>query len=365
MSLSEIAQVLVRRGVITRDSAIEAEQRRNLYGGGLDTALLELQASDEETLTTHLAEIIGIPLAPVATLTLPADTAARGWMDAATAQRLGAVPRAKQDDSLDVLVRPDHDHDALVRWAEPRALLVEPSLVCEVRFRVALHALYDIPIPPRHLALLAKLVGTANARTVAGDRAHSGKRTPTPLVTGADPTEAYLAAARLGDVTARRSALRHLSRRLRDPRVVALRHTLEQKAAGKDAIAACGALRALSDLRDKNAVPVIIELLESENEGVAATAQAALVALTCEDFGRKPKRWLEWWGKMGSQTRVEWLLEGLGHRTPELRLLAANELYEISGKYFGYHYDLPERDREEARQRWIAWWQNQRGAIPG
>ena len=86
MSLSEIAQALVRRGVITRDSAIEAEQRRNLYGGGLDTALLELQASDEETLTTHLAEIIGIPLAPVATLTLPADTAARGWMDAATAQ---------------------------------------------------------------------------------------------------------------------------------------------------------------------------------------------------------------------------------------------------------------------------------------
>jgi hypothetical protein len=49
-----------------------------------------------------------------------------------------------------------------------------------------------------------------------------------------------------------------------------------------------------------------------------------------------------------------------GHRNPELRLLASNELYEISGEYFGYHYDLPERDREEARQRWIAWWQSKK-----
>lgn len=354
MPLSEIAQALVRRGVVTREAAVEAERRKKIYGGGLDTTLLELRATDEETLTSHLAEILGIPAAPSSRVDDTPDPAAREWIDDATARRLGAVPMAKRNDALDVLVRPDHDHDMLVAWAAERALLIEPMLITEVRFRGLLCTLYDIPVPPRYLALLARLVGTANARAVAGDRA---RRTSTPTRGGVDEVETLLIAARLGDAQSRRSALRLLARRLDDPRVVAFRHALEKKAAVNDG-AAAGALRAIAELRDKNAVPAVAELLETGNEEVAAAAQAALVALTCEDLGRKPKRWLEWWEKMGSRTRVEWLLDGLAHRTPELRLAASNELYEISGEYFGYHYDLPERDREEARQRWIAWWQN-------
>jgi HEAT repeat protein len=356
MPLSEIAQALVRRGVITRDAAVEAERRKKIYGGGLDTVLLELRATDEETLTSHLAEILGIPAAPSSRVEKEPEPAAKKWIDDATAQRLGAVPMAKRNDALDVLVRPDHDHDMLVAWAAERALLIEPMLITEVRFRGLLRTLYDIPVPPRYLALLARLVGTANARALAGDRARVGGRTST-TGSGVDEVETLLIAARLGDAQSRRSALRLLARRLDDPRVIAFRHALEKKAAGNDG-AATGALRAIAELRDKTAVPAVVELLETGNEEVAAAAQAALVALTCEDLGRKTKRWLEWWEKMGSRTRLEWLLDGLAHRTPELRLAASNELYEISGEYFGYHYDLPERDREEARQRWIAWWQN-------
>ena len=358
MPLSEIAQALVRRGVITRDAAIEAEQRKKLYGGGLDTALLELRATDEETLTGHLAEIIGIPLASPRMIASMADRAATAWMDSATAQKLGAAPRAKQGDVLDVWVRPEHDHDALVAWAERRSLLIEPALVCEVRFRAHVHALYNIPMPPRYLSLLVRLVGTENARAVVGDSARSDMRTPTPAVAGVDPVETLLAAARLGDVVSRKTALRRLSRRVHDPRVVAFRHALEKKSAKGDATVAAGALHALAELRDKNAVPAIAEALESPHPDIVAAAHAALVALTCEDLGRKSKRWLDWWTKMGGLSRIEWLLEALTHRDPELRLLASTELYEISGEYFGYHYDLPERDREEARQRWIAWWQS-------
>jgi hypothetical protein len=357
MPLSEIAQALVRRGVITRDAATEAEQRRKLYGGGLDTALLELRASDEETLTSHLAEIIGIPLAPPLVLSSFPDRSTSAWMDGATAQKVGAAPRAKQGDVLDVLVRPEHDHDALVAWAEKRSLLIEPALVCEVRFRVHVRALYDVPMPPRYLSLLAKLVGTEGARAAVGDSARD-MRTPTPVMVGMDPVETLLAAARLGDAKARRTALRRLSRRVHDPRVIAFRRALEMKAAQGDPTNAEGALRALAELRDKNAVPVIAEILETATPAIAVAAHAALVALSCEDAGMKSKRWLDWWAKMGSLSRVEWLLEALAHRNPELRLLASNELYEISGEYFGYHYDLPERDREEARQRWIAWWQS-------
>ena len=124
MPLSEIALALVRRGVITRAAAIEAEQRKKLYGGGLDTALLELRASDEETLTSQLAEIIGIPLASPQVLQAAPDRGARIWLDASTAQRMGAVPRAKQADVLYMLVRPEHDHDAMVKWSAEHAVLV-------------------------------------------------------------------------------------------------------------------------------------------------------------------------------------------------------------------------------------------------
>ena len=357
MPLSEIALALVRRGVITRAAAIEAEQRKKLYGGGLDTALLELRASDEETLTSQLAEIIGIPLASPQVLQAAPDRGARIWLDASTAQRMGAVPRAKQADVLYMLVRPEHDHDAMVKWSAEHAVLVEPALVCEVRFRAHAAAIYDLPIPPRDLALLARLVGTSAARALTGDRGRSDLRTPTPVAPGVDPVETLLVAARLGEAAERQSALRRLSRRLQDPRVVAFRHTLQKKAGGSDITAACGALRALAELRDKNAVPAIAELLETDSPEVADAAHAALVQLTCDDLGSKAKRWLDAWNRMSGRSRVEWLLEALAHRNPELRLQASSELYEISGEYFGYHYDLPERDREEARQRWIAWWQ--------
>jgi hypothetical protein len=357
MPLSDVAQTLVRRGVITRASAIEAERRKKLYGGGLDTALLELQAVDEETLISHLAEIIGIPLAPPLVLAEAPNPAAQAWMDSATAQRLGVLPRAKQDDVLDVLVRPDHDHDALVAWAEKRAVLVEPVLVCEIRFRGMLHALYGIPVAPRYLALLARLAGTEKARAVASSRNAAAMQSPPPATEPVDRIDTLISAARLGDPPARKVAQRRLAHYVHDHRVIAFRHSLLQKARQAEPAIAASALAALAEMRDKNAVPDLAEILEAGDPEVAAAAHDALVALTCEDLGMRPKRWLEWWAKMGSRPRVEWLLEGLAHRAPEIRLLAVSDLHELSHEYFGYHHDLPERDREEARQRWIAWWQ--------
>ena len=29
----------------------------------------------------------------------------------------------------------------------------------------------------------------------------------------------------------------------------------------------------------------------------------------------------------------------------------------LTSESFGYHFDLPKREREEARQRWVDWWQ--------
>jgi hypothetical protein len=39
-------------------------------------------------------------------------------------------------------------------------------------------------------------------------------------------------------------------------------------------------------------------------------------------------------------------------------MTAAAELRKKTGQYFGYHYDLPKREREEARERWLTWWRS-------
>ena len=51
------------------------------------------------------------------------------------------------------------------------------------------------------------------------------------------------------------------------------------------------------------------------------------------------------------------MLEGLAHKAPEVRLSASEELKRLTSEYFGYHFDLPKREREEARRKWIAWWE--------
>jgi Type II secretion system (T2SS), protein E, N-terminal domain len=119
------------------------------------------------------------------------------------------------------------------------------------------------------------------------------------------------------------------------------------------------AAAALSELADVHAIP---ELLELHTRGGEATAIAsrALVRLTTQDFGDSSRKWRHWWDKNRRRNRIEWLLEGLAHKDPELRRSAAEDLRKATGEYFGYHHDLPRREREQARQRWLDWW-NQTG----
>src|SRR5262249_4991028 len=87
------------------------------------------------------------------------------------------------------------------------------------------------------------------------------------------------------------------------------------------------------------------------------TAHRALVVMTKQDFARSRWRWRAWWDKNRDRHRIEWMLEGLGHKAPEVRLSASEELKRLTHEYFGYHFDLPKREREEARKKWLTWWE--------
>jgi hypothetical protein len=98
-------------------------------------------------------------------------------------------------------------------------------------------------------------------------------------------------------------------------------------------------------------------LIKSLNGVLAKEAHAALVTLARQDFGKGARGWQSWWDKAQHRSRTDWLFEALGHKRSDLRLAASEELHAMTGAYFGYHFDLPERDREEARRRWSHWWQ--------
>lgn len=353
MPSHETLQALVRRGILDKQAAAAALSRQHVYGGSIDTVLLEQAAVGEHILMEELAQIVGIPLlAPSLTPQLVPINPLPFTVE--MANRMGAVPLAEYDDALHVALHPEHSHDLLITWAAEKHVLVEPFLVTELRFRLFLHKIYNEPISPRYLTLLARLSGPKQARL----ESLRMPRKALPQVP-VDPIETWLCAARLGDENARHHALQFLTQHLTDPRVSAYRRSLIRKATGSDPMNAIGAIQALSELRDGGSVDSLVALLDNPTQGIARAALSALRTITCEDFGFKPKRWMTWWEAMRKKHRVEWLIRGLAHREPELRLLASYELHELCGEYFGYHFDLPEPERELARQRFLDWWQEE------
>ena len=121
------------------------------------------------------------------------------------------------------------------------------------------------------------------------------------------------------------------------------------------------AAHALAVLADVRAIP---ELLDVHGRGgeAAAIVGRALIGLTKQDFGISNKKWRQWWDKNRRKSRIEWLLEGLGHRDAEVRRTSIEYLRKATGEYFGFHHDLPKKEREVARQRWLDWW-NQTGQL--
>ena len=120
----------------------------------------------------------------------------------------------------------------------------------------------------------------------------------------------------------------------------------ETVAAATDALVVLGDVEAIGDL---------IAGLERSDRG-ADHARRALVALTAQDFGTSERKWRKWWEANKRRHRIEWLIEGLGHKEDAIREGAIKDLRRLTGEYFGYHHDLPRKEREAAAERWAVWW---------
>jgi hypothetical protein len=355
MTMPPLASLLVGSGAVTRDKIIEAQRRRTIYGGTLDTVLLEMGAVDERTLTSHLAEATGLPAPLPERLRRPDHEAGRA-MSAADARRLSAAPFGRAEGVLELALHPEADADAIVAWADTTGLAVACFVVLEVRFRELMAVLYGDAVSPRHVSVLARLMGAVGARQRSG---------PVPQVT--PPPRPLVDTMALGPRPKPAPTPPPIIPRFEpepepEPDIEIVEEApgpgpaegMLQAAASSDLTRARAAFAALAERREVRAVPILIRGLGGK---LAKEAHAALVTLARQDFGKGARGWQSWWDKAQHRSRTEWLFEALGHRRSDLRLAASEELQAMTGTYFGYHFDLPERDREEARRRWAHWWQ--------
>ena len=117
------------------------------------------------------------------------------------------------------------------------------------------------------------------------------------------------------------------------------------------------AATAITELGDTESVVDLIGAIE-RNDRAGEHARRALITLTAQDFGANERKWRKWYDGARSRHRIEWLIEGLGHKEDAIRESAINDLRRLTGEYFGYHHDLPKRERETAAAKWVAWWRD-------
>jgi hypothetical protein len=120
----------------------------------------------------------------------------------------------------------------------------------------------------------------------------------------------------------------------------------EVVAAAANAIVALGDIEAVADL---------IAALERSDKGTEHVRRA-LVALTAQDFGNSERKWRKWYEGAKKRHRIEWLIDGLTHKEDAIREGAIQDLRRLTGEYFGYHHDLPRKERDVAAERWTTWW---------
>jgi hypothetical protein len=138
----------------------------------------------------------------------------------------------------------------------------------------------------------------------------------------------------------------------------ALRQALLTTAFDKQAVITqrLAAIDALTDLRDVQAIPSLIELLSDPNPGAAAGAGQALVVLARQDFGHDQKKWQVWWQANAARERIEWVIDALEHRQPTIRQAASEELRLLSRLYVGDYDDESGEARAKVQKKYRDWW---------
>ena len=153
---SRLSSLLVRDGLVGVRRMEKAFQRQVIYGGSLDTILLELGMVPEDRLCQYLALASGLPPASRAE-TEHLDPAAVQLLPLESAQAYRAVPLALEGEAVRMAVASPIDLAALEDLADHVDRPLRPLLVPEYRWHVMLEQAYGVPTPQRFAALASQI----------------------------------------------------------------------------------------------------------------------------------------------------------------------------------------------------------------
>src|SRR3954471_23318299 len=180
---SRLSDRLLATGVVPLASVRAAVARQAVYGGALDTALLELDAIAEGPLWGELAAAteLGIPdrtLCEAPQKLVKTDGSDALELDAAWSARCRAVPVGLKAGALQILcgepVARAEIEAATRALAIPFALFVAP----EIWIAAVQQAIYGRPMEPRLVRLFARVVGAEPVRR--WQAAHTPAPPPVP-----------------------------------------------------------------------------------------------------------------------------------------------------------------------------------------
>ena len=165
---SRLASLLVQEGLVAPKTMADAFQRQVIYGGTLDTILLEMNAIAEAPLLLALGRASALP----AVDTLPnlerlKSAGALSWFPLALAEKYRAVPLAVEGQVVRVLTLDPADRRALDALGREIGRAIEPVIGPEHRFVHALSLIYDTLPPARFQSLQARLARRAAASAPA------------------------------------------------------------------------------------------------------------------------------------------------------------------------------------------------------
>lgn len=140
-----------------------AAARQRVYGGGLDTALLELGALTEAQVWGCLATVTGLPV-PAPQLADGATLTEAPLLPAEATGKMRFVPVGAREQRLNLLCAEPVAEEEIRNLAADHGFDAKLYVVPELRLMALRQRVYGEPLPQRFAPLLARAVGAERAR---------------------------------------------------------------------------------------------------------------------------------------------------------------------------------------------------------
>ncbi|MFP4597947.1 MAG: HEAT repeat domain-containing protein [Persicimonas sp.] len=140
-------------------------------------------------------------------------------------------------------------------------------------------------------------------------------------------------------------------------RVLPLMH--DELAAGSEDLRVEVAADLLGAIRDRKAVPHLIDGLDRFEGRVKDHIHAALQRITYKSFVPSVSEWKNWWTDATAQSRYDWVITALNSNSADIREMAFEEIDTFEDLDLNYHPDQPAKLRARAQEELREWLNDQ------